>query len=127
MYMFVGAYSGYSSNKIEESKQFYSEVLGLKLKEQMGGFGYEVGGQKVFVYPKDDHQPATFTVFSFVVEDITAAVDALVAKGVVFERYDSLPAPQDERGILRGKDAGYGPNIAWMRDPAGNILAVTEE
>ncbi len=80
----------------------------------------------VFVYEKADHQPATFTVLNFYVDDINQAIDELVDKGVVFERYDSLPAPQDERGVLRGRAAGEGPDIAWFKDPAGNIFSVLQ-
>ena len=56
--------------------------------------------------------------------DVPLSVDELVAKGVVFERYDNMPAPQDEKGVLRGKAANQGPDIAWFKDPAGNILSV---
>jgi catechol 2,3-dioxygenase-like lactoylglutathione lyase family enzyme len=121
------AFSGYSSNDIPACKEFYGQLLGLELKEDMGGIGFTINGQQVFIYPKDDHQPATFTVLNFVVADIDVAIDELVAKGVTFERYDSMPAGQDERGVLRGKDAGMGPNIAWFKDPSQNILAIVEE
>lgn len=121
------AFSGYSSNDIASCKEFYGTILGIKLQDEMGGIGFAINGQQVFIYPKDDHQPATFTVLNFVVDDINTAVDALVEKGVVFERYDNLPAEQDERGVLRGKAAGMGPNIAWFKDPSGNILALVEE
>ena len=76
----------------------------------------------MFIYPKDDHKPATFTVFNFEVADIDAAVDELVAAGVTLERYDGMN--QDEKGIARGKAANMGPDIAWFTDPAGNILSV---
>lgn len=122
-----GAFSGYSSNKISECKAFYSETLGLELKDDMGGFGFNVNGQQVFVYPKDNHEPASFTVLNFVVSEINPAIDELVAKGVKFKHYDNMPDEQDERGVLRGKDAGMGPNIAWFEDPSGNILTLIEE
>lgn len=125
--MFRGAFSGYSSNDIGAARDFYGTVLGLDLEENMGGLGFTIGGQQVFIYPKDDHQPASFTVLNLVVDSIDAAIDELTAKGVVFERYDSMPAPQDEKGVLRGKAAGMGPDIAWFKDPAGNILAVVEQ
>ena len=76
------------------------------------------GGTNVLVYPKPDHTPADFTVLNFPVDDVEAAVDALTERGVAFERYEG--APQDEKGIMRGN----GPDIAWFRDPAGNILSV---
>lgn len=123
-----GAFSGYSTNDINLAKKFYQDVIGLGVKETMGGLELNFpGGQQVFIYPKNDHQPATYTVLNLVVEDINAAVDELVAKGVVFERYDNMPAPQDERGVLRGKDAGMGPDIAWFKDPSGNIVALVEQ
>lgn len=122
-----GAFSGYSSDKIEESRSFYAETLGLDVVDAMGGLKVTVNGQQIFIYPKEDHQPATFTVLNLVVDDIDSAVDDLVGSGVQFEWYDNLPATQDKRGVLRGKDAGMGPNIAWFKDPADNIVALVEE
>jgi hypothetical protein len=78
------------------------------------------GGGKVLIYPKDDHEPASFTVLNFPVKDIDGAVEGLTKAGVEFERYEG--AGQDERGIARE----YPPPIAWFKDPAGNILAVLE-
>lgn len=121
------AFSGYSSNNIDTCREFYGQVLGLELSEDMSGIGFNVNGQQIFIYPKDDHQPASFTVLNFVVNDISKAIDDLVEKGVSFARYNNLPAAQDERGVLRGKDVGMGPNIAWFTDPSGNILALVEQ
>ena len=80
------------------------------------------GGGEVMIYPKPDYQPATFTVLSFPVADLDAAVDRLVDAGVTMQRYDGFD--QDDRGIARGD---VGPAIAWFTDPAGNVLAVLEE
>ena len=76
------------------------------------------GGGTVLIYPKENHEPAAFTVLNFPVDDIDAAVDRLTQAGVQFERYEG--ADQDERGIARA----YRPPIAWFKDPAGNILSV---
>ena len=117
------AFSGFSSNEIAASKQFYAETLGLDVSEEMGGLALHLaGGGEVFVYPKDDHVPATFTVLNFPVRDVEAAVDRLTAAGVGLERYEGFG--QDEKGIARGDE---GPTIAWFKDPAGNILSVLEE
>jgi hypothetical protein len=70
------------------------------------------------VYPKPNHTPADYTILNFPVDDIDKAVDELAARGVQFERYGNLS--QDEKGIARGE----GPDIAWFKDPAGNVLAV---
>jgi catechol 2,3-dioxygenase-like lactoylglutathione lyase family enzyme len=116
------AFSGFSSNDIPASKRFYGETLGLDVSEEMGGLGLHLaGGAEVFIYPKDDHAPATFTVLNFPVEDIEAAVDRLTEAGVTFERYDGFD--QDEKGIARAEE---GPAIAWFEDPAGNILSVLQ-
>jgi hypothetical protein len=85
------------------------------------------GGGTVFVYPKPDHEPASFTILNFVVDDIDAAVDELNARGVVTRIYDDPSFPTDEKGIARGKAAGQGPDIAWFRDPAGNVLSVLQD
>ena len=116
------AFSGFSSNDIPATQRFYGETLGLDVSEEMGGLGLHLaGGGEVFVYPKADHVPATFTVLNFPVDDIETAVDRLTAAGVTFERYEGFD--QDEKGIARG---GEGPAIAWFKDPAGNILSVLQ-
>lgn len=121
------AFSGYSVDDQVAAKQFYGEVLGCEVDEdEMGVKLTFPNGHTVFMYQKDDHVPATFTVLNFPVASIDTAVDGLVDKGVVMERYDNMPGPQDEKGIMRGKAAGMGPDIAWFRDPAGNILSVLE-
>jgi catechol 2,3-dioxygenase-like lactoylglutathione lyase family enzyme len=117
------AFSGFSVDDLERAKQFYGETLGLPVSENPAGLELELGGgTTVFVYPKPNHEPATFTVLNFPVANIDEAVDELSAAGVRFERYDGIES--DERGVVRGGD---GPTIAWFKDPAGNILSVLEE
>jgi len=118
------AFSGYSIDDIEKAKEFYGSTLGVSLKESKEGLELQLPGAAVFIYGKPNHVPATFTVLNFEVEDIDAAVDELKAAGVTLENYDSGPMKADEKGIYRGKAAGYGPDIAWFKDPAGNILSV---
>jgi catechol 2,3-dioxygenase-like lactoylglutathione lyase family enzyme len=115
------AFSGFSAGDIGQEKTFYADTLGLKVTEENGMLTLDLaGGQRVLVYPKDDHQPATYTVLNFEVADIEAAVDDLASRGVEFLRYEAFP--QDERGIMRE----YGPPIAWFADPAGNVLALIQ-
>lgn len=125
----VAAFSGFSTNDLEETRNFYSQKLGLEVTE-MPGMGLHIilpGGGKVFAYLKPDHQPASYTMLNLVVDDIDAAVDAFTQNGVTFERYDNMPAAQDAKGILRGRQANMGPDIAWFKDPAGNIVAVMQD
>ena len=100
------------------AKEFYGGTLGVKVAEQPeGGLALELtNAGRVFLYPKDDHVPATFTVLNFEVDDVDRAVDDLTKKGVSFEQYPGT----DEKGISRGE----GPTIAWFKDPAGNFLSV---
>jgi catechol 2,3-dioxygenase-like lactoylglutathione lyase family enzyme len=115
------AFSGFSTDDIQAARAFYADALGLRVTEENGMLTLHLsGGATVLVYPKDDHQPATYTCLNFPVRDIDAAVDSLTARGVTFLRYDGQP--HDERGIVRE----YGPPIAWFADPAGNILSILE-
>jgi len=117
-------FSSYSVNDVDAAKAFYQDTLGLDVAEQPEGLGLRLttGGQ-VFLYPKDDHQPASFTVLNFAVDDIEATVDELIGKGVVMERYEGFD--HDERGIAAPGEAP-GPKIAWFKDPAGNVLSVLQ-
>ena len=117
------AFSSFAVPDIEAARDFYRDKLGLDVTE------HEEGGQPLLtlnlagdrptmIYPKPDYQAATYTILNFTVDDVEAAVDELSARGVQFERYDGFD--QDEKGIARGN----GPDIAWFKDPAGNVLAV---
>ena len=128
MFAYTESFSGFSVDDLAKAKDFYSQVLGLETED--GPFGMELkpaGQNHVFVYPKDNHIPATYTVLNFKVDNIDQAVDALAEKGVVFERYPGMPGEQDEKGILRGLAVKQGRDIAWFKDPAGNILSVLQE
>src|SRR5215468_6107103 len=113
------AFSGFSVDDIAAEKRFYGETLGLRVSENNGLLTLHIAGDRdILVYPKPNHAPATYTVLNFPVDDIDAAVDELVGRGLKMERYQGMN--QDEKGILRGP----GPQIAWFTDPAGNILSV---
>lgn len=121
------AFSGFSVKDLNEVKEFYGGTLGVDVElDEMGLQLKLAGGNTVFVYQKDNHVPAEFTVLNFPVEDIDKAVDELVGKGVTFERYDDMPFNQDEKAIARGIAANMGPDIAWFKDPAGNVLSVLQ-
>jgi catechol 2,3-dioxygenase-like lactoylglutathione lyase family enzyme len=127
MFKESAAFSGFTVKDQAAAKAFYSETLGLDVQEDWMGLQFTfVNGHRVFIYQKDDHQPAVFTVLNFVVDDIDTAVDALTAEGITMERYDTMPSQPDEKGILRGRAANMGPDIAWFKDPAGNILSVLQ-
>lgn len=123
--MFTKAASSFSVDDIEKAKEFYASKLGLDVSDEEEGLKMEIGGLSTFIYPKDDHAPATFTIINFMVDDVDKAVDELAKRGVQFESYEG-EMKTDEKGIFRGAESGNGPNIAWFKDPAGNILSVLE-
>ena len=128
MFKAQAAFSGLSVNDLADAKQFYSQTLGLTLASETMGLRFQLpNGGELFLYDKENHQPATFTVLNFVVENIDESVDTLTQLGVKFERYDNTPMPQDEKGVLRGLNAQKGPDIAWFKDPAGNILSLIQD
>ena len=125
MFTDTKAYSGFSTNDIQKTKEFYSNVLGLRVTEEHGMLRLHLAtGADVLIYPEDNHVPATYTILNFPVDDIEQAVDELTSKGVTFEHYENMT---DERGILRGIAQNRGPDIAWFKDPAGNTLSVLKE
>jgi len=125
MFKEAKSFSSFSVNDLQKAKEFYSQTLGLDVKETPEGLELDTDDNIVFLYPKPNHTPASFTVLNFAVDDIDAAVDELNGLGVNLEHYNLPDIKTDERGIARGP---HGPAaIAWFKDPAGNILSVLEE
>ncbi|HEV8081997.1 MAG TPA: VOC family protein [Chitinophagaceae bacterium] len=121
------AFSSFSVNDIQKAKEFYGKTLGIEVTDNpMGLIELHIGGgNNIMIYPKPDHASATFTILNFPVDNIDKAVDELIAKGIVFEQYEG-EIKTDKKGIARSTDKSMGPNIAWFKDPAGNILSVIE-
>jgi predicted enzyme related to lactoylglutathione lyase len=121
----VKAFSGFSVDDLAAALKFYKEVLGVDVEETAMGLILKIaGGNGTFVYPKQDHVAATFTILNFPVDNIDEAVEALTAKGVIFEQYPPLT---DDQGIARGLSRNQGPDIAWFKDPAGNVLSILQQ
>ena len=116
------AFPSFSVDNLDKAKTFYRDTLGLHVTESPMGLELDVNaGNKVFIYPKPDHKPATFTVLNFPVDDVPEAVDQLKSAGVKFESYNLPELKTDSRGIAHD---GGGTEIAWFKDPAGNIFSV---
>ncbi|SFT50457.1 VOC family protein [Arthrobacter sp. ov118] len=124
MFTTKDTFSSFSVDDLAKAKQFYGDTLGLAAEENaMGVLNVRLpAGPRVMIYPKDNHEPASFTVLNFVVEDIEQAVDELNGLGVKTKIYDDPELPTDARGIM----VGEGPRIAWFKDPAGNVLSVIQ-
>ena len=122
MFSTTGAFSGFSVDDIDAARRFYGETLGFVVVTNERGFlELELErGAMILIYAKPGHTPASFTILNFPVDDVEAAVDDLNARGVVTKIYSDDQMPSDGKGIMRGN----GPDIAWFRDPAGNVLSV---
>jgi catechol 2,3-dioxygenase-like lactoylglutathione lyase family enzyme len=118
------SFCSFSVNDLQKAKDFYGQTLGLDISETPEGLELHTSSNTIFLYPKPNHTPASFTVLNFPVNNIEEAVDELTGLGVSLEHYDLPDIKTDKRGIARGP---HGPTIAWFKDPAGNILSVLEE
>ncbi len=117
------AFPSFSVDYLEKAKEFYGNTLGIDISESKEGLTlYPKSSNEIFIYPKTEHTPATFTVLNFPVDDVGRAVDDLTKLGVRFQIYNKGELKTDEKGIFPGE----GPKIAWFKDPAGNFLSVLE-
>jgi catechol 2,3-dioxygenase-like lactoylglutathione lyase family enzyme len=104
-----------------QAGEFYEKTLGLRLIEDAPfALVFDANGAELRVQKVRQFTPQPFTVFGWNVDDIEAAVDALTARGVVFQRYEGMP--QDARGIWESGAA----RVAWFRDPDGNTLSLAQ-
>jgi predicted enzyme related to lactoylglutathione lyase len=123
MIPFTEIFSSFSVNDIKKAKNFYEDTVGIPVNETPQGLLLQIAVDHfAFVYLSPTHQPATFTVLNFRVDDVERTVDRLTATGVKFLQYDGN-AKTNEKGIKRTPN---GPVVAWFTDPAGNILSIME-
>jgi len=124
MFKDIKAFNSFSVNDLRDAKEFYGQTLGLEISEMPEGLELHItGGSRIFIYPKPNHLPATFTILNLPVDNVEEAVSELTKRGVRFEIYDEGDLKTDERGVFCAGDM----KIAWFTDPAGNILSVLEE
>jgi catechol 2,3-dioxygenase-like lactoylglutathione lyase family enzyme len=116
---------------MERARKFYGQVLGLQeieipgIAEEMreSEAMYACGdGTHLMIYQRPEPTKAEHTAAGWVVDDIAAVVDALIAKGVTMERYDMPGVEFDERGVATAGDM----KGAWFKDPEGNILVINQ-
>jgi len=121
MLVIKNTFTSFSVNNLDAANDFYAKVLGLRVTRTKEGLSVKAPNNDIFIYPKPNHEPATYTALNFQVQDIDVAVDSLTEQGIHFLQYDG-DIKTDARGIFRDN----GPTIAWFTDPAGNILSVVE-
>jgi predicted enzyme related to lactoylglutathione lyase len=122
MFSAAKAFGSFAVDDLAAARKFYGQTLGLQVSKEDGPLMIHFAGeQRILVYSKPDHTPASFTILNFAVDDIDQAVDELTARGVPIQRYEGFQT--DDRGIYRGQ----GHSIVWFTDPAGNVLSVIQE
>ena len=110
--------------KKQEAQEFYENVLGLKFKVDDGfALVFDTAGIMLRLTPVQEFTPHQFSVLGWEVDDISGAVSYLVKRGVTFERYDFPWMEQDALGIWAAPD---GTQVAWFKDPDGNLLSVAQ-
>ena len=103
------------------ARTFYESVLGLRVVEDTPfALVLDSAGTTLRVQKVGEVRAAPYTALGWEVADVAAAVRALRARGVVFERYDGIE--QDALGVWT---APGGARVAWFRDPDGNVLSVS--
>lgn len=108
--------------KPEESKRFYSDVLGFRFVNDDGfALVFDAHGLMIRVSKVQSHTPPQNTVLGWEVDDISAVVSELKAKGVPFERYEFMKP--DAQGIVTFPT---GDKVAWFKDPDGNVLSLSQ-
>jgi catechol 2,3-dioxygenase-like lactoylglutathione lyase family enzyme len=111
---------------LERARGFYEQQLGLVpgLVEEQGVRYPCAQGTRIFIYLSQENagkSPATLA--GWIVDDLEQTMDELASRGVRFEQYDQPGLKTDERGVF---DAGPF-KAAWIKDPDGNTLAITED
>lgn len=108
--------------KPDAAKAFYQDVLGLRfVTDDTYAMIFEGKNARVRVSRVPAVVPAQYAVLAFTVDDIEAAVDGLIARGVLFARFGFFV--QDAKGIWTAPD---GTKVAWFHDPDLNLLSVVQ-
>lgn len=107
---------------LETARVFYQDTLGLKPidKEDDELIVFQSGKTKLYVYRSQYAGTNQATALTWTVgDDLEGIATGLKAKGVTFEHYD-MPS------ITRRGDIHVSGDfqIAWFKDPDGNILSI---
>lgn len=118
------------THDIGRSRRFYEDTLGLKVVEEFdeGSIGFETStGSRMLLYTTTVQVPAAHTLASFGTADVEAEVADLESRGVVFEEYDMSEYGFDDMGKSKVLTMPDGMQVAFFKDPEGNILSVAQD
>lgn len=111
-----------ATNDAERAKAFYADTLSLTLvADEPFALVFEAHGVMLRIQKLDEAPAVRHTVFGWHVPDIHKTIAELRDRGVAFERYPNMP--QDDDGVWTSP---AGAQVAWFRDPSGNLLSLTQ-
>lgn len=115
------AFGSFSVSNYEEAKKFYVDLLGLEFTRHEIGFMelHTHGNHPMMVYEKENHTPASYTVLNFLVDNLEDFLKTLSSNGATAEQYDE-PMKTNNLGVHTSEG---GAKIAWVKDPAQNVIA----
>ena len=106
---------------LDAAQSYYGDILGIQVTEQSPyAVVMDAGGTMLRLTQVDGLRPQPFTIAGWRVSDMGESIDALVARGVTFIRYEGMD--QDAQGIW---STPGGDQVAWFKDPDGNTLSLT--
>jgi catechol 2,3-dioxygenase-like lactoylglutathione lyase family enzyme len=104
------------------ARAFYEGVLGLSfVSEDDFAVVYDAQGIELRLQKTRELTPQPHTALGWSVAGIDQVVRDIAARGCRFERFP--PLEQDAAGIWKSPS---GARVAWLRDPDGNLLSLTE-
>jgi catechol 2,3-dioxygenase-like lactoylglutathione lyase family enzyme len=108
----------------EEAKSFYGGKLGFRfMGDDDFALVFDANGTMLRVGKGRSHTPAQGTILGWQVNDIDAAVDDLVSRGIAFEQFNLAFMKQEPNGVW---NAPGGDRVAWFKDPDGNVLSISQ-
>jgi catechol 2,3-dioxygenase-like lactoylglutathione lyase family enzyme len=111
-----------STTDAGRARVFYESVLGLTFTGDHGPVvTFEGSAARLMLQKTDTVTPPHGTALGWIVGDIRAAIQALSARGVVFERFSEMD--QDDLGVW---SPAPGAGVAWFKDPDGNLLSLSQ-
>ena len=110
------------SKNPEKARQFYEGILGFALASDNEYVAtYRAGSTTIMLQKMGaDFAPLPRTILGWEVSGIRNVVMDLTERGVTFERVAWVE--QDDLGIWNSSDG----QVAWFKDPDGNMLSVSE-
>jgi predicted enzyme related to lactoylglutathione lyase len=117
-------YAYIPAKDMARARKFYEDKVGLMPTQQInGGVVYQFGkGTAAFLYRTPNAGTSQASQAFWSVADVDSEVQALKARGVVFETYPDIPGERSAQGAVT---AG-GAKAAWFKDSEGNIMALVQ-